>query len=303
MQKTLAAIPAYNEEVAIGSVVLRCRAYVDEVLVLDDGSEDRTADVARLAKATVVSHEINEGKGTTIQHALDYARTNGFDAVVLLDGDGQHDPAFIPDVLEPVLRGDADIVVGVRERSTSEMPRYRRMGQRILDVLTSVGTLDSITDSQSGFRALSRAAIESLVLEERAFGVESEMLIEAKERNLRVAEVPIRVRYDLDGSTKGPLSHGLSIVDHLLRIIAVRHPLLFFFVPGVIIFVIGLVLGYQTVEYWNSQGNFPAGKAMLAIVFLMLGGLAAFAGVILNVMPKAVIRSLNGGKKPKKYGT
>ncbi len=190
--------------------------------------------------------------------------------------------------------GEADLVVGVREGSTSKIPKYRRGGQRLLDLLTAVGAMSAVTDSQCGYRALSRNAIESLNLEERGFSVESEMLIEAKERNLIVTEQPIRVRYDLDGSTKGPFSHGFGVVDRILRIIAVRHPLLFFGVPGLVFFLLGLVQGFETMDYYNTTGHFPIGDALLTIIFLMLGALSGFAGIILNVMPKAVARTLNG---------
>jgi len=294
MPKILIAIPAYNEEVAIGSVILRCRQYADEVLVVDDGSEDRTAGVAKLAGANVVRHAVNAGKGIAIQSALKHARSNGFDALVLLDGDAQHDPADIPGLLAPILRDEADLVVGVRRLGTSKMPVHRRVGQRILDFLTAFGSMGAMTDSQSGFRALSRSAIESLVLEERDFSVESEMLIEAQEKHLRIAETPIRVRYDVEGSTKGPISHGFGVVDRLLRIIAVRHPLLFFAIPGFVLSIFGLWYGLQTVDEFNLRGLLPPGKFLLAIVLFFLGTLGLFAGVILNVMPKAVVRILNG---------
>jgi glycosyltransferase involved in cell wall biosynthesis len=214
--------------------------------------------------------------------------------MVLLDGDGQHDPAEIPQLLAPVLDGEADLTIGVRKRSTSRIPVHRRFGQRVLDFLTAYGSLDALTDSQSGFRALSRTAINSLHLEERSFSIESEMLIDAKEKHLRVAEVPIRARYDVEGSTKGPLSHGFGVIDRLLRIIAVRHPLLFFAVPGLILFLLGLWMGYDTLDTYNATHFFAIGKALLTIIFLLLGALAVFAGLILNTMPRAIVRILEG---------
>ena len=296
MHKTLAAIPAYNEEIAIAGVILRCRAYVDEVLVVDDGSEDRTADVAKLAKATVQTSELNAGKGVAIQEALEYAKAHGFQAMVLLDGDGQHDPADIPQLLEPVLQGDADIVIGVRERATSRMPIYRRFGQRVLDFLTAAGARDAVTDSQSGFRALSRRAIESLSLDETSFSVESEMLFEAKGLGLRIAEVPIQVRYDVDGSTKGPLSHGFGVVDGLLRIVAVRHPLAFLGGMGIALIVAGLALGLVALRTFGPNPEQAIGYSFLVVIFLMIGSLSIFAAIMLNVLPSAVARMLR--RKP-----
>ena len=298
MHKTLAAIPAYNEEIAIGTVVLRCRAYVDEVLVVDDGSEDRTADVARLAKAIVHTIHDNAGKGAAIQWALEYAKTHGFDAMVLLDGDGQHDPADIPELFEPILQDEADIVIGVRQRATSKIPVYRRFGQRMLDYLTAAGSRDAVTDSQSGFRTLSRRAMESLTVDETSFSVESEMLFEAKEKGLRVAEVPIRARYDVDGSTKGPVSHGFGVVDGILRIVAVRHPLAFLGGTGVVLSALGIALGLVALANFRDYPELAIGYSFLVVIFLLSGGLAIFAGIMLNVLPSAVVRMLRRKRPP-----
>lgn len=299
MHRTLAAIPAYNEEIAIGSVVLRCRAYVDEVLVIDDGSDDRTADVAKLARATVHANGVNEGKGAALQYAFEYAKSHGFDALVLLDADGQHDPAEIPDLLEPILQGEADLVIGVRERATSKMPIYRRFGQRVLDLLTAAGTKEAITDSQSGFRTLSRRAIESIVLDEASFSVESEMLFEAKEAGLRIAEVPIRARYDIEGSTKGPVSHGFGVVDGILRIVAVRHPLAFLGGAGIVLSAIGIALGFVALANFRDYPDLAIGQSFLVVIFLVSGGLAMFSGIMLNVLPSAVVRMIRRKPPPK----
>lgn len=287
---TLAIIPAYNEEVAIGSVVLRAKAHVDEVLVVDDGSKDQTSAVAQAAGAKVIRHETNRGKGIALQTALDYARSNGFRAAVLLDGDGQHDPDDIPRVLEPVLSGTSDLVLGLRHTGNTKMPFYRRVGKRTLDYATSAAGGGSVTDSQNGFRALSADAMERLVLTEPGFGVESEMIVEAREKNLRVSEVPVGVRYDVGEHTKQPFLHGFSVVDRILNIVAVRHPLFVFGGAGVGLFAAGIVLGLITLNIYNETHAFAIGYALLVVIFLIVGGLAMFAGVLLNVLPKVLSR-------------
>ncbi len=154
--KILAAIPCYNESLAIGTVALKASRYVDEVLVVDDGSTDDTVEVAEAAGATVVAHEENKGKGRAVKNALRYAVEHSFDALVLLDGDGQHDPNEIPKLLVPITNDAADIVIGFK--SFSQMPVYRRVGQAVLDHATG----GPVKDSQCGFRALNRRAIELL---------------------------------------------------------------------------------------------------------------------------------------------
>jgi len=185
--KTIAAIPCYNEGLAIGSVVLKARRYVDEVLVVDDGSTDDTVEVAETAGATVVAHEANKGKGRAVKNTLRYAVEHSFDALVLLDGDGQHDPNEISQLLVPLINDAADLVIGFR--TFDQMPAYRRVGRKVLDSATG----GPVRDSQCGFRALNRKAIKMLAgtLEKDDFVVESEMTRIANEHKLRFADVEI----------------------------------------------------------------------------------------------------------------
>ena len=291
MTRTLAAIPAYNEELALGSVILKARDHVDEVLVVDDGSEDNTSRVASMAMATLLAHRKNLGKGAAIRTAFDYARRNGHEVLVLLDGDGQHDSDDIPALMKPILDGEADIVLGQRWGKTNGMPTYRRAGKRVLDYTTAAFT-GHVTDSQCGFRAFSRKAVDVLNPLSPGFGAESEILVQAKEAGLRVAEVPIRSRYDVDGSTLRPVQQGYRVIDSLLRIIARRHPLFFFGLPGVVFFLLGIVLGSYTLQIYNETGAFAVGYALLVTILLILGGLGILAGVILNILPNVISQSL-----------
>ncbi|MBC7090218.1 MAG: glycosyltransferase family 2 protein, partial [Methanobacteriaceae archaeon] len=169
-----ALIPAYNEELTIGTIILLCREYVDEVIVVDDGSTDRTAKVAEAAGARVIRHEKNRGKGAALKTGF---KATDADVIVTLDGDGQHNPNEIPKLVRPIIDGMADIVNGSRYLSGSDKntPFYRRVGQKILDKATNILTRLDITDTQSGFRAFSKDTIPYFNFKEDGFAIESEM--------------------------------------------------------------------------------------------------------------------------------
>ena len=207
--KTIAAIPCYNEGLAIGSVVLKLKArkYVDVVLVVDDCSTDGTVEVATAAGAVVVSHEANKGYGAAIQSCFNYAKENNFDVMVILDGDGQHDPSYIPGFIEAMKTGEADVVIGSRflaKNKLSSIPKYRIVGMKVLNLFTRLVGKVKTTDSQSGYRAYSRRAIEKIKITNHDMGAgsESEILTQSKNYNLKVVEIPIDVRYDIGGKKK-----------------------------------------------------------------------------------------------------
>ena len=172
-----AVLPAYNEELVIGSVVLRTKQYVNRVIVVDDGSSDRTAEVAKLAGAEVIQLEHNTGKAYAILLGLKRARETGCTVAVMLDADGQHDPREIQRVAGMVSAGKADLVIGSRFlEKNGGIPAYRQVGQKILDLFTNMGAKTKVTDSQSGFRALSRKALDNLDFRSDGYNIESDMI-------------------------------------------------------------------------------------------------------------------------------
>ena len=218
-----AVLPAYNEELVIGSVVLRTRQYVDRVIVVDDGSSDRTAEVAKLAGADVIRLSHNTGKAYALLLGLRRARETGCTVAVMLDADGQHDPSEIQRVARLVSIGKADLVIGSRFLDENrKIPSYRQVGQKTLDLFTNIGAKTNVTDSQSGFRALSCQALDNLDFKSDGYNIESDMIAHFSAMGLPIMEVPISVNYDVPHKhKKNPLSHGVGVLYRLVDQISV----------------------------------------------------------------------------------
>ncbi len=279
---TIALIPAHNEERFIGSLVLAAQEYVDQVIVVDDGSGDQTATIAQRAGAVVLRHAVNQGKAGAINTAFQYMRQLRPAAVVMLDGDGQHCADDIPTVLAPVLAGDADIVVGSRFLDVrSDIPAYRQVGQHGLTLLTNLASGVSISDSQSGYRAFSPDAIEALTFGQGGFSLESEMQFLAGEHRLRVAEVPVKVVY-AEPAKRNPVSHGMQVVNAILRLVGQTRPLLFFSAAGLVVLLLGIGLGLNVVDIFFRTHELAIGYALITVMLSVIGALLLFAGIILH---------------------
>ena len=289
---TLAVSPCYNEEATIGSVVLKVKRHVDKVLVIDDGSMDDTAKIAKAAGAHVILHKKNCGKSVAIKTGFRYALDRDFDYVVTIDGDGQHNADEIPVVLGDLMNNGHDITLGFRSGNGTEMPGWRKVGKRLLDYATSFGNGGHVTDSQCGFRAFNKKAVNGLVsrLNGEAFSVESEQLIRAHELGLDVDKIDVTCKYKnlKNTSTKNPTSHGFSVLGYVIRLVAERRPLLFISFPGFISVLIGLFFGIRTLQYYNQTNIFLVHYALLVSIFLIIGVFAMFMGLILNVLPHII---------------
>ena len=283
--KIIAALPAYNEEKYIGTVVLKTKQYVDEVIVVDDGSIDRTGDVARLAGAIVVQHTRNKGKGASIQAILAEAKKRNPNILVLLDADSQHNPDEIPALIKPISEG-FDLIIGSRLQQSSNIPRYRRFGQRVLSYFSRILSGEKVADSECGLRALSQKAIAELKLAQNGFAIEAEMIAAAAEKGLKIKEVPVSAIYTKDGSTLNPLVHGLGNLAAIITMISERRPLLFFGVSGFILTVLGLIAGARVLYSVLTGGEIATGTALVSILLLTIGVFSIFTGIILNVLAK-----------------
>src|SRR5438034_10727594 len=285
--KILVAIPAFNEGPTIGSVVLKARQFASEVIVIDDGSSDDTAETAALAGAHVIQHARNLGKGVAIRSAWLYAREYAPEALVLIDADHQHDPNDIPRLVEIVLSAECDVVIGVRWGKTSGMPNYRRAGKRALDYATAAAERNGmLTDSQSGYRAFSRRALLSLEPTEKGLAIESQLLLDAQEKNLRIKEVNIDARYDVEGSKVSPARHGTAVLGRIIVLVSEKRPLFFFGVSGAVLLLIASALGVVVLQTFSTSHVLAIGYTFIVVLFGIVGTITIFVGVTLNAIKR-----------------
>ena len=197
-------IPAFNEAVAIGSVIAGVRAYAAKIVVVDDGSIDRTAEAAREAGAIVLRHVINRGQGAALQTGIDYALRRGASIVVTFDSDGQHSPADVPTLIAPLRDGRADIVLGSRFLgSTESMPRLRRVILHLAVLFTRMVSGLRVTDAHNGLRAFSRRAASLVHIQLDRMAHASELMDQIRRSGLVYTEVPVHVRYTEYSRQKG----------------------------------------------------------------------------------------------------
>lgn len=222
--RVVAAIPCYNEERFVAEVIRRAREYVDEVIVIDDGSEDNTLEVAERAGALAVRHRERMGPGAATRSCFELAKENGADIIVTLDGDNQHNPEEIPVLIAPIASGEADLVIGSRFLDLkSNIPFYRRFGIRAITWLLNVGADVKISDSQCCFRAHSRRLVDGLQITENDFGFSVQILLQARRNGFSIKEVPATCLYHSDGSTINPVRHGLGVAATVVRLRMGRH--------------------------------------------------------------------------------
>jgi glycosyltransferase involved in cell wall biosynthesis len=280
----VAVIPAYNEELTIGSVVLLTNQTAGKTIVVDDGSVDRTSEIASRAGADVIRLDKNQGKAKAVMTGLLKARDLNPSVVVLLDADGQNNPSEISQVIEPILDGRADLVIGSRFMDgVSDVPKLRRFGQKTLDYTHNLGSAFKTTDSQSGFRALSRRALSDLDFTSEDYNIESDMIHYFSEKGLKIVEVPVTVRYDVPHKHKShPLSHGWGLLSNIIGFIGYRRPLVSFGLAGMIFTIAGTGLGLWAFEIYDTTHKFPIAHSLMSALLIILGLLMISSGLILN---------------------
>jgi glycosyltransferase involved in cell wall biosynthesis len=200
-----------------------------------------------------------------------------------LDTDGQHDPRDIPRLIEPILRGEADVVIGSRFLSeVGETPKYRRLGVSVITKLVKSYSYGELTDAQSGFRAYSGKALQFITPAEQGMGASTEIVLKAKEHKLKVMEVPIKISYQVERSSKlNPLYHGTDVVLSTLKHLSLRHPLMFYGTPGLVALAIGIFFGAWAFDMYAKQGRLITNIFLISIFGFIAGLILITTGIIL----------------------
>jgi len=284
----LVCIPAFNEEHVIDKVIKNCQKYADQVVVCDDGSDDKTSEVADAAGANVIKHDRNFGKGEALQSLFKFARHSNFETVVTIDGDGQFLPEEIPKLVKRIESGESDIVIGYRFDDSEEMPNYRKFGNKMLDKMTNMVAELSVRDTQSGFRAYSKNIINLLDFKKKGFGADAEILVSAAKNGARISEEKVTVLYNTgsETSTKNPISHSGEVITSLLEIIAIRSPLKFIGVPGIVLLVFGIYFAIDVALTYNEIGYFSVPFTLIGVSCLIVGLILFLSSLLLHSVSK-----------------
>jgi glycosyltransferase involved in cell wall biosynthesis len=221
--RVIVCLPAFNEANTIGAIIQKAKKFVYEVIVCDDGSIDNTKEVAEAAGATVTRHKFNKGYGAAIKTLFQVAIEKGADYVVTLDADGQHEPDQIPEILQPLIEDQADIVIGSRfldNKIKNNIPRYRAFGIRTITRFVHNESWN-LSDAQSGFRAYTKHVLAKLNLFDMGMSISTEILFRAMEYKFVIREVPIKINYNVENSsTHNFISHGLRVLVSVIQFIS-----------------------------------------------------------------------------------
>jgi glycosyltransferase involved in cell wall biosynthesis len=281
--KITVGIPAFNEEKNIASIIQKLSQVADTVIVCDDGSTDNTAKIAEKMGAIVITHQQNLGYGGAIRSLFLKARELDSDMLVTLDSDGQHRISDVLPVVDPILKNQADLVIGSRflTENQKDMPKYRKIGIKMITKLANTSLEESVTDSQSGFRAYGKNILSKITPSEKGMGVSNEILMKVSKTGFKIVEVPIVVSYEGNTSTQHPVSHGASVTMSTLKFISIENPLKFYGIPGLVFLAIGLIFTIMTIQGFSETRQILLGPAIIGVGTIVFGTVLLMTSIIL----------------------
>lgn len=274
--KIIAIIPAFNEESTIENIIKGTSGFADEILVINDGSTDRTKEIAIGAGAIVIDNIVNRGLGITIKRGHKEALNRGADIIVQLDADGQYEPSQIPLLIQPIIENKADLVLGSRlENLKYDMPWMNKYGNKAFSWLLRRLTGVNIKDGQTGFRATRREVLESINLR-GDFTYTQEMIVKVSKEGWRIANVPVDFYQRRDGESRlisHPFSYAWRAFIIIFRTVRDYDPLKFFGIPGIILIFSGIFLGTAIVYKFAMVGKIGHTPAVVLTALLIMSGI------------------------------
>ena len=275
-------IPAFNEEKNIASLIIQLKKKCELIIICNDGSTDNTSKIAEELGVIVINHEKNLGYGAAIKSIFNKAKEMEVECLVTFDADGQHRIEDISKTIQPIKEKKADIVIGSRFlESKVVIPKYRKIGIKVITNLTNSLTGEKISDSQSGFRAYNNYALNSIILSDSGMGISTEILIKASKKEMKIIEVPIIVNYEGNTSTHNPISHASSVILSTVKFVAIQRPLTFYGIPGIIFLLIGLFFIGWTVQLYVEDGGIITNITIIRIGCVLVGIILLVTATIL----------------------
>ncbi len=292
-EKTVCTVvPAYNEEHLIGRVIKTMPEYVDKIIIIDDKSTDKTAEVVKgyaenqPERVILIEHEENAGVGSAIATGYKWARDNKMDATVVMAGDAQMDPEDLPGLLEPVVNGEIDYSKGNRlftGNAWNLIPKVRYLGNSFLSLLTKIASgYWHVADSQTGYTVINLKALELIDIDGiyKRYGMPNDMLVKLNIFNLKVRDIPIKPVYNVGEKSGIKIHHVVPKLSWLLfkcfmyrmkekYIIRDFHPLIFFYAFGGLFNLMTAILFIRLFCKWFTQGHIPPMNALAAMFCFM----------------------------------
>lgn len=283
-------LPAYNEEKNIAAIILELEKIASKIIICNDGSSDSTGKIAEKMGAVVINHPKNIGYGAAIRSIFKKATELNAEILVTFDADGQHRTEDIHKVVEPIIRNEADLVIGSRflESNGTNVPTIRKFGIKAITELANTSLDSKITDSQSGFRAYNKQVLSEITPSDYGMGVSNEILIKASKKGFRIKEVPITILYEGDTSTHNPVSHGASVILSTMKFISIEHPLKFYGIPGIIFLSIGLGFLVWTLQVFSVARVVLTNAALVGLASTILGTMFIMTAIMLYSLVNVV---------------
>ena len=293
--KIFIGIPAFNEEKNIASIILKIKEKFPNIIVCNDGSTDMTKEIIEELDVITINHEKNLGYGAGIRSLFLKAKELNADILITFDADGQHRIEDIEKVIQPILNNESDIVIGSRflDENEKNVPKYRKVGIKVITKITNSTIKEKLTDSQSGFRAYSKKVLGGISPTEVGMGISTEILIKSSNKNFKISEVPIKILYEGDTSTHNPISHGSSVMMSTIKYTALQRPLTFYGIPSMIFLILGSIFSYYSIEYYVEVGRLSTNLTIVAATTILIGVFLLITAILLFSLVSVVREGKN----------